>query len=188
MSQQVWPNRVCDNCGSPKRGVAGVNTLCSPCVIKAGVKVCSMCLESKPLDEFHRAKNKLAGRHTKCRPCHAATVKTQRDRDPESFREATRRYYVKNPEARRERHLIRKYGLMTDEFDSMLQEQNGECGLCFQPLEIGTRRTHVDHDHLTGKVRGILCHHCNTGLGNLQDDPDLLLRAALYVLAAREGG
>lgn len=73
-------------------------------------------------------------------------------------------------------HLRRKYGLTGDEYDALLDRQGGVCAICRQPERLmgrgRVRRLAVDHDHRTGKVRGLLCASCNTVLGQLRDDPE----------------
>lgn len=71
---------------------------------------------------------------------------------------------------------LRKYGITIDQFDAMLAEQNGGCALCYRKSE----RLHVDHDHETGRVRGLLCHQCNWYLGTIDADPEIMIRIALY--------
>lgn len=78
------------------------------------------------------------------------------------------------------------YGLSLDEAREMLRNQGGGCALCYAPLSLDERRdrktmAHVDHDHLTGAVRALLCNTCNVGLGSFRDDPRLLRKAATYV-------
>lgn len=67
----------------------------------------------------------------------------------------------------------------------MLEAQGGMCAVCVQPLSIS--KSHVDHDHGTGGVRGILCFNCNGGLGQFKDDPERLRRAAQYLERDRDG-
>ena len=74
----------------------------------------------------------------------------------------------------------RKYGITSDEFVALLEKQKGCCAICCKVLEEG-RDTHVDHDHKTGKVRGILCRDCNLGIGLLSDSLTLLCRAISYL-------
>jgi hypothetical protein len=72
--------------------------------------------------------------------------------------------------------LRRRYGITAAEADAMLEAQGGLCALCRErPAE------HVDHDHLTGKVRGMLCSCCNQGLGNFRDRADVLRSAIDYL-------
>lgn len=85
----------------------------------------------------------------------------------------------------REFDLIRNFGIDQAAYDKILADQNGACKLCHR-VETGTRNGKVkalavDHDHETGHVRGLLCEHCNTGLGKLRDDPETLRRAADYI-------
>ena len=68
----------------------------------------------------------------------------------------------------------------------MVEDQEGKCAICLS-LPKGIKPWHVDHDHSTNKVRGILCHHCNTALGNFNDDPDILERALEYLNLFRRG-
>lgn len=85
-------------------------------------------------------------------------------------------------EMRRKRHYREKYNLTLEEIDQMLIAQNHRCALCGKSL-IETKR-YIDHSHETDKVRGILCHKCNVGLGYLQyfyDDPELLKKATVYI-------
>lgn len=64
----------------------------------------------------------------------------------------------------------------------MLDEQNWTCPICLGELTV--KNAHVDHDHVTGTVRGILCFNCNGGLGQFRDTAESLRRAALYLTAA----
>jgi hypothetical protein len=73
-------------------------------------------------------------------------------------------------------HLKRRYGIGADDFDRMVAAQGGVCAICGRPDP-----EHVDHDHETGEVRGILCFNCNGGLGQFRDDVDALRAAAAYL-------
>lgn len=83
---------------------------------------------------------------------------------------------------RREQDLMRSYGITIEQYEEMLKEQRGMCRICKIPRPGGKgSHFHVDHDHNTKKVRGLLCHHCNTGLGAFKDSFDLLNKAAQYI-------
>jgi hypothetical protein len=82
------------------------------------------------------------------------------------------------------RNRKRQYGVSQDQFDDMLASQSNSCAIC-QTTEPGSRAFHVDHCHETQQVRGLLCHHCNTGLGLFRDNTALLMRATEYLDAAR---
>lgn len=76
----------------------------------------------------------------------------------------------------RETHLMRTYGLTVAEFDAMVEAQGGVCACC------GERDPqHVDHDHVTGRVRGVVCFRCNSGIGQFDDRADLMRSAIDYL-------
>ncbi len=83
-----------------------------------------------------------------------------------------------------QRHTERKFGISRAEYDALLEAQGGVCAICKQPSVTG-KRLHVDHDHKTEIVRGILCHHCNSGLGQFFDSVERLNDAAAYLLQER---
>ena len=82
----------------------------------------------------------------------------------------------------------KKYGLTIDDYERIRDSQGGGCAICFRVDPVGrvSKHTseywlHVDHDHRTGAIRGLLCGECNTVLGKMNDDPALLRRAADYL-------
>lgn len=75
--------------------------------------------------------------------------------------------------------LYARYGLEPGGYEQMFKVQNGLCAICGSPP--GARPLSVDHCHSTGAVRGLLCHGCNTGIGFLKDDVDLLKKAIKYL-------
>lgn len=84
-----------------------------------------------------------------------------------------------------ERDLQRKYGISLLEYSHIFMSQNGKCAICESETG-GTRNGEpkalaVDHDHKTGKVRGLLCEACNQGIGKLKDDATILRKAAEYL-------
>ena len=74
--------------------------------------------------------------------------------------------------------LTRKYGISVETYKKMLAEQDGKCAICKQPF---TLTPFIDHCHKVGKVRGLLCRGCNTGLGNFQDSIENLEQAIRYL-------
>ena len=69
------------------------------------------------------------------------------------------------------------YGIDPDEANAMLGRQGGLCAICGQPMD----KPSLDHNHVTGKVRGFLCDHCNRGLGYFKDNIETMLCACLYL-------
>ena len=93
--------------------------------------------------------------------------------------EKIKEYRVTNKGRRRERWLTR-YGLTQEKYQEMLDEQNYGCAICGNTND-EEKLLMVDHDHSTDKVRGLLCHRCNSGIGLLRDDVDLLFMAIDYL-------
>jgi len=87
------------------------------------------------------------------------------------------------PAYNRKSKIKRSYGLTTRDFEALLESQGGVCAIC-GGQDWGFRGPHIDHDHKTDKIRGVLCHRCNTGLGLLRDSEDILMKAISY-LASR---
>lgn len=106
---------------------------------------------------------------------------------------AVKRWRLENPEratrTRRSYELRRKFNITLDAYERMFEEQRGCCAICKKEERIagafGRRLLAVDHDHRTGKIRGLLCAACNTTLGKFGDSPLLLLEAALYLERCR---
>lgn len=107
----------------------------------------------------------------------------------ERLREASRQWRLANPEKSaasvRNATLKKKYGLTAAEVDAMFAAQGSCCLICKGTESRGNGRFHVDHDHVTGKVRGLLCKACNTTLGHMNESPDLLRAAADYLERTR---
>lgn len=85
--------------------------------------------------------------------------------------------------AKERRRTLRKYGLTQAGFDQLLTSQGGRCAIC-RSADPVHRQWHIDHCHRSGRVRGLLCHHCNLALGHLKDDPHLFLSAVRYLEVA----
>lgn len=82
-----------------------------------------------------------------------------------------------------------KYGITLDQYEEMLEAQDGHCAICpaTTPGRANRKYLYVDHDHETGKVRGLLCGNCNDGLGRFIDDIDLLASAIMYLMQHDDG-
>lgn len=92
---------------------------------------------------------------------------------------------VEKPEVARGWNLKRLYGIGVAEYEAMFTSQGGVCAICGNPPSgNGSRQVHlhVDHDHSSGKIRQLLCHKCNMGLGAFGDDVDLLRAAVEYLI------
>lgn len=154
-------------------------------------RICPICGETfTPYRDYQRACSR------RCReklPDYRDRARQYTSRPEVRERKNSVRRVDANPDRRevnRRGLLWRKYGITPDQYDEMFAAQNGVCALCAQPADPnGVRaasRLHVDHDHETGKVRALLCNHCNRGIGAFRDDPDLMQRASLYVWKHRQ--
>lgn len=123
-------------------------------------------------------------------PAAIAAQKRWNARNWEKIRDIRRRY-ERLPEQKALKHirdrrkLLKRYNLTVEQFDAMYEAQERRCGVCayeFDRTKQGQFYPHIDHDHATGIVRGLLCSRCNTALGLLRDNPAILTLARLYLL------
>lgn len=107
------------------------------------------------------------------------------DRTDLRFQNLTKQTKTVDPEHRRNYELRRSFGITAAQYDAMQAEQNGVCACCEQP-ERSVRNGRVkmlavDHDHVTGAIRGLLCSNCNPMLGHAGDSIDILQKGAAYL-------
>lgn len=107
------------------------------------------------------------------------------DKNRDRYTATVKRWYDRNQDRVHAVHILRRYGITMEEFQQMVEAQNGLCAICAQPPK-GKHYLSVDHSHATGKVRGLLCDNCNKGIGNLQDSPEVLEKAAAYLRSKRD--
>jgi hypothetical protein len=89
-------------------------------------------------------------------------------------------WYKNNRSKVSEQHIKKKYNLSPEALTLMLQEQNNRCAICKVSFDEGFK-VNIDHSHKTGKVRGLLCKHCNTALGSLKENVGVLMSAINYL-------
>ena len=90
---------------------------------------------------------------------------------------ARKRY---STDGRWEKQLKDRFGITPEQYWEIYANQNGVCRICKRPQTVGLKLD-VDHNHKTNKVRGLLCRNCNTGIGQLRDDFNLLWAALKYL-------
>jgi hypothetical protein len=146
-------------------------------------KVCARCREDLPFDRFSNDPRMALGKKSYCRRCQSDWAKAKYHADPEAARAKSRERAarVRTPERSRRRALQAMYGLGWDEYEAMLASQGGRCAVCGASEAGGRGNWHVDHDHESGRVRGLLCAGCNVGIGQFRDDPERLRAAARYL-------
>jgi hypothetical protein len=133
------------------------------------MKTCRGCGESRPLADFGADRRNKDGLMAVCRPCQNARSLASKRRIPRD----------QLAERERRTQLKMRYGTTPEEYEAMERAQDGVCAICYRPNP--GRRMAVDHDHRTGRVRGLLCDPCNLGIGKLGDNSDRLRAAAMYL-------
>jgi hypothetical protein len=143
------------------------------------MKQCSKCKQWKNESCFCKDSKGKNGVNARCRACCSIANKKYKN---------TRKEYKKTPGGKKASwryHVKAKYGVNTFIYQNLLEQQNYVCAICKRP-EVSTykskvRPLSVDHNHKTGKVRGLLCDRCNRTLGSALEDKEILLQAALYL-------
>ena len=167
------------------------------------MKKCYGCKKNRPVSDFNKHRGRKDGLSEYCKECRSKMRKTQSYREksnqqskrwrakPENnekqkkwakkFRTSeTGKEYIKND------MLKRTYGISLKEYNLMFEKQKGNCAICNKHQTKFIRNFSVDHDHKTGIIRGLLCHHCNTSLGSFNDDINILKNAIKYLKKHRK--
>lgn len=144
---------------------------------KPSRKVCKDCGKSKNPTSFSIVRANADGRSGRCKKCYNAIVLKRNRAKPPKFRLDIQR-----------RHRLKKqFGMTEQQYEEMFVAQNGVCFICKLPetgksgFKRSVRRLAVDHCHKTGRVRALLCHHCNAGLGHFKESPVLFHAAISYI-------
>jgi hypothetical protein len=127
-------------------------------------KLCSKCQIEKPICDFYKKERGKYGVAGYCKNCKVKQVK--KAHKPVMWFDA---------------HLKRMYGITLDEHTKMYEEQSGRCAICGNEGNGKWKKLCVDHCHNTGKVRKLLCHHCNTALGLVGDNIQTLQKMIQYL-------
>ncbi len=147
-------------------------------------RACDRCQRSFEVSVMNRS---LSWRCSECQVAHKAEYHRRYNQDNAEKIARQRAEYGATPEAqrvRRDRSFVVNYGITLEEYEQRLLKQEFRCLLCGREHDEGggrTGRLHVDHNHETGEVRGLLCARCNRTIGLADEDPDLLERMASYV-------
>lgn len=154
------------------------------------MKTCSKCEARKFVTEFYRRGDGTL--RSQCKECERAANRARYSDSPPEAKERAKKWREDNPDRvkdykkknRRRYHyadLIRKYGVSESAFKAMMKAQDGCCDICFDKFHWETNAPNVDHDHRGGAVRGLLCRRCNSVLGLVKDNPEMLRVAAAYL-------
>lgn len=134
------------------------------------MKQCTVCGIPKPLEAFTKDKQRKDGLYSQCKECKQHNGRKAYKSNPEPFLQHQRKH---------------NYGITLEEYQALYKQQCGVCASCGHP-EIRTYKGKVknlatDHCHTTDRIRGLLCHDCNTALGLLRDDPERIVALLRYV-------
>ncbi len=129
------------------------------------VMVCNKCGEGKPLEDFPFNNGY---RRKRCRGCRVKAQREWRKKNPIKVKEAQRR------------HKLKKYGITDVEYQKIIKTQNNRCEVCGNE-EKERPKMPIDHNHATGKFRGVICSRCNRVLGAVDDEATLLRKLAEYL-------
>lgn len=132
-------------------------------------KVCPSCKEHKRYSAFQLSRERPDGYQAYCRDCHAVKTKITREKYPDRVKARRKKYVAENVEKVKNKNrrvkLKNEYGISIEDYNIMLENQNSSCAMCGKHQSEIDRRLDVDHCHITGKVRGLLCGECNRRLG-----------------------
>jgi len=184
-------------------------------MVNDSVKKCSKCGQIKPLLEYYRRKDSKDGFEGRCKKCankdkfdpakrraitkkyyHAhkelaqARCKAWKEKNREKHLAQQRQWHKEHPAPHRtfeqyRSYQLKSYGLSLYDFEHIYQIQNGKCAIC---QEKSDKILCVDHDHSTGKIRGLLCRHCNTALGLIKDNSVIAQKMFEYLIKTTELG
>lgn len=124
---------------------------------------CNKCEKVKPASKFHVRPSRKRGYHYACKNCHYQMNRKNLELKPIQVR----RDYLNKWRGEYRKGVLQKYG--------------DRCGVC-QTVILKEKERHIDHDHVTGVIRGVLCRKCNLGLGMFNDSPELLATAISHIL------
>lgn len=152
-----------------------------------GRMVCKSCEEWVGLDRFPPNKKTTWGVDANCRPCTNRKSQQKPSRTPdrrrEEYEKSDKEQLFKSGRSKR----LKKYGLTQAEYDVLFSKQGGVCAICLSEEQRTHHRTGrkfllaVDHDHETGRVRGLLCTKCNKAIGTLGDTHEMISRVMVYL-------
>lgn len=136
------------------------------------MKRCKKCGIDKEESDFYTKRNGTL--RSPCKECQS------RYKTVESSRLAQKRFWNKNKERLVKTRRCRLYGITEIQFEDLSKKQEGKCDICMKSLE-GPKNCHIDHNHETKEVRGLLCSSCNKALGLFKENPDTLQAAINYL-------
>jgi galactose-1-phosphate uridylyltransferase len=139
------------------------------------MRICSKCRQEKPLSEFYKNKKEHGGHSYLCKLCERAYRQNYK-------RKNWKQISISNGI----RNMMKNYGMTPQDYEAMFSQQKGLCAICYNPETAKDRQGNIrplsiDHNHITKKVRSLLCHRCNVAIGLFKEDIKLLEKAISYL-------
>ena len=148
------------------------------------MKTCTSCKQMKSKDNFYTCKGYLK---SLCKICEKLDKAKRYKQNSAAKIAKSLVYQKKNRRARsaysKKWYLANRYKITQEQYDQLFLKQEGKCAICGKHRDELDRDLCVDHNHITDKVRGLLCYRCNVALGYLKDDVSSLLKAIQYLEA-----
>lgn len=142
-------------------------------------KTCKYCLVEKITSDFWKCARSKDRLDYKCKICSKLINRQWHRANRARVNEVKSEWSKKNPDKVKNTSLKKSYKIDLIEYNNMLTKQNNKCAICSE--ESAVKCLAVDHDHKTGKIRGLLCNRCNTGLGMFRDNIDLIILSGMYL-------
>lgn len=157
----------CRRCRQGDSNKIIVDRIIGPTVLQT----CSLCGKNKQRKEFYKDFRRPKGVQSECKEC---VLKMRRN----DYRKHKPNYQKNN----RNRHLVREYGITTDQYNQMVINQNSCCEICNRHVDdIKNHKLYVDHNHGTDKIRGLICGSCNRLIALAMEKSSILLNAINYL-------
>lgn len=172
LNLKTYTGKPCKNCGSQEKYVSSYG--------------CVTCTASRTDPDYIKQYSKTAKAKSRTQKYMKEYGKEKIAANSKKWREKpetkakVKKYYEENKDKWLSKHLER-YNITLEEYNELLYKQDNSCAICGEHESNLTKKMHVDHCHTTGKVRGLLCHSCNTGIGHLKEDKNIMLKAMEYL-------
>lgn len=171
----------CLTCRKAREAGYRKRTAATRVVIVDGDRTCRICGSTKHVTKFPIRRLMTGGRGTECKECDNARQRAWRKNAV-----ATRPDFIAARKLSQDKIQAKRYGLTLEQYRMLEAMATGKCEICQKPARRrgnwrADSRLHIDHDHKSGRVRGMLCTDCNRGLGLFGDNPKTLQRAAEYI-------
>jgi hypothetical protein len=149
------------------------------------MKNCTKCSNQKPLSEYNKNKKRKDGLSAWCKSCTKLSSAKWYKINANKVIARSRQWALSNQEKKklnsRKSHLKRKYNMSLEDEKKLIDNQKNKCAICNIEMITEQSKFHIDHCHNSGKVRGVLCNSCNTGLGMFKDSQEYLKSAVKYL-------